>query len=64
MIGNGVEIFGSYKAMKPLDKGVVQYEHDGGEIPSPLLIPEEHLANVTGVLDLRVAKTELPTCPY
>lgn len=42
------------------DEGVVEQEHDSGRPPGPSLAPEEHLANVTHILDLRVAKTEFP----
>jgi hypothetical protein len=52
-----------------LDEGVVQDEHDGRGIPRPLLAPEEHLADITHVPDLRVAEAEFPAmllavCPF
>jgi hypothetical protein len=39
---------------------IVKYEHGRGEPPSPFLIPEEHLTNITNISNFRVAKTELP----
>jgi hypothetical protein len=46
--------------MKALDESVIQDEHDSRGIPSPFLVPEQHLPDVTGVLDLGMAKAELP----
>ena len=60
MIGNSVEIFGTNQAMKTLNEGVVEGEHDGCEPPGPLLIPEEHLTDIADVLDFGVTKTEFP----
>lgn len=46
--------------METLNEGVVQEEHDTGEPPRPALVPEEHLTDVTDVLDFGVAETEFP----
>jgi hypothetical protein len=40
--------------------GIVEKEHDGCGVPSPLLAPEEHLADVTNIPDFRMTQTELP----
>lgn len=42
------------------DEGVVQNEHDGGEPKSPALVPEDHLAEIADIANLRVAQTEFP----
>ncbi len=46
--------------METLDEGVVEQEHDGREIPSPLGAPEEHLPNVTDISNFRMSQTEFP----
>jgi hypothetical protein len=46
--------------MKTLNESVVQEEHDSGEPPRPLGIPEEHLANITNILCLGMAQAEFP----
>lgn len=46
--------------MKTLNECVVQEEHDGGEVPCPLRVPEEHLADIADVFSLRVTETEFP----
>lgn len=38
----------------------VQDKHDGSEVESPLLVPEDHLAKITDIANFRVSKTELP----
>lgn len=43
-----------------LDKRVIEEKHSSSKIPSPLLSPEEHLANITNIFDLRVAQAKLP----
>lgn len=41
--------------MEALDKCVVEQEHDRGEPPRPLLAPEQHLPNITDILDFGMA---------
>jgi hypothetical protein len=60
MVADGIQVLGTDKAVEALDESVVQNEHDGRKIPSPLGVPEQHLSNITSVLDFRVSKTELP----
>lgn len=43
-----------------LNEGVVQEEHHSGEPPRPFVVEEQHLPNVAYILDLRMAKAELP----
>jgi hypothetical protein len=43
-----------------LNKSIIQYEHNGREIPSPCLAPEEHLTDIADVSDIWVAQAELP----
>lgn len=38
-----------------LDKGIVEEEHDGGEIPCCPRTPEKALANVTDISHIRMA---------
>ena len=47
--------------METLNEGVVEQEHDGREVPSPLGAPEEHLANVTNISSLGMSQTEFPS---
>jgi hypothetical protein len=42
-----------------LDERVVQDKHNGGDPPSPLST-KQHLTNVTGIPNFRMAKTEFP----
>src|ERR1700742_2915223 len=60
MVRYRVEIFSTVKAVETLDEGVVEDKHDGGEIPGPSLIPEEHLSDITYISDFWMTKTELP----
>lgn len=60
VIGNGVEVFGSDKAVETLDEGVVENEHDGCEIPGPFGIPEQYLPNIADVLELWMAESKFP----
>jgi hypothetical protein len=40
--------------VKPLDEGVVEQEHDSREPKSRPVIPEDHLAEITHIANLRV----------
>lgn len=59
-LGHGVQIFGTDKTVEPLDESIVQDKHDAGEPPSPPLVPQKDLADITNVLDFRVAQAEFP----
>ena len=60
MVGDGVEPFGADEAVEALDEGVVQHEHDGGEVPGPAPVPEDELTDITNVTDLWVSHGEFP----
>lgn len=46
--------------MKAHDEGVVEDKHECCEPPGGFGIPEEHLTDVTDVLNLRVTQAKLP----
>ena len=43
-----------------LNESVVEKEHDGSKVPGPFLAPEQHLTDITYILDFWVSHTELP----
>ena len=62
MIDRLVVHLGPSKDVQSLYKSVIQNEHHSCEPPSPFTVPKEHLAQVTYISNLRMAKTELPSC--
>jgi hypothetical protein len=42
------------------NEGVVQDEHDSREPKGPALAPEDHLAEIADIANLRMAQTEFP----
>ena len=43
-----------------LNEGVVEQEHDSGEIPDPSPAIVEHLANIANITNFWMTKTEFP----
>ena len=58
--GHGVQVLSARQAVEAHNEGVVQEEHDCGEVPCPFLAPEEHLTDVTDVFDFGMSHAELP----
>lgn len=46
--------------MKTLNEGVVENEHDGCEIEGALVVPEDHLSEITDIAYFGVTQAKFP----
>jgi hypothetical protein len=53
-------ILSHLRILTNLNKSVVQDEHDGSEIPRPLLAPKEHLSNIANIANFGMPQAKLP----